>query len=348
MDPLGHLIDTSRRELQGRDSDPRRLFASGSISRLRRGFYVPTDLWVSLEVHDRFLLALAAHAQANPGTVFCGETALLLHGIPTVKAPSAVDVATTTTSRLGTRPCTFEVRGDGSLAARARKLGAHPIRRHHHADIEPVTVGEFETVPLALALVEVLAGGKFARALTVADGVLRLQPEVPLLDRPDLVEAINNLPHRSHRLKAELVAGLARKGAESPGESVGRALMHLFGFPEPELQVAHHDALGFVGRTDYYWGASEAGRAVHSLVRLEPVGEFDGWGKYFREETTRGEDPREIIRREKRRENRLLALGHPMLRLDWLDLERPAQFRAKLVAVGLRPTASSALADKRA
>jgi hypothetical protein len=347
MDPLGHLIDTSRRELQGRASDPRRLFAAGAISRLRRGFYVPTDLWVGLEVHDRFLLVLAAHAHANPGTVFCGETALFLHGIPTVKAPLAVEVATSTTSRLGVRPSTFEARGDGDLAAKARELGAHPIRRHHHDDIEPVTVGEFATVPLALALVEVLAAGKFARGLTVADGVLRLQRDVPLLDRSEVVAAIGNLQHQSHRRRSELIAGLARVGAESPGESVGRALMHLFGFPEPKLQVAHYDALGFVGRTDYYWGQSEAGCALHSRERLDPAGEFDGWGKYFRQTMTRGEDPREIIRREKRRENRLLALGHPVLRLDWLDLERPAQFRAKLSAVGLRPTGSAAIADKR-
>lgn len=348
MEPLGHLIDTSRRDLHGPSADPRRQFAVGSIARLRRGFYVPTGVWSNLAADDRFRLALAAHALANPGTVFCGETALFLHGVPTVKAPLTVDVATVTTSRLGVRPSTFDVRGESAPAMQAREFGSHSIRRHHHDSIEPVPVGEFETVPLAAALAEVLATAKFARALTVADGVLRREPNIPLLDRAAVLDAIAALPYRSHRNRAERIARLARSGAESPGESVGRALMLLFGFPEPKLQTEHFDQLGFVGRTDYYWGDVEGNRAVSVLGKLEPVGEFDGWGKYFRTELTLGEDPRDIIRREKKRENRLLGLSHPVLRLDWSDLERPAQFRAKLIQVGLRPASSAAVADKHA
>ncbi len=127
---------------------------------------------------------------------------------------------------------------------------------------------------------------------------------------------------------------LARRGAESPGESVSRALMHLFGFPEPVLQREHHDAQGLIGRTDFAWD-----------VAPEPVGEFDGWGKYFRRELTGGEDPRDVIRREKRRENRLLALGHPVLRWDWADLERPESFRNRLLEGGLRAGRSHLLLD---
>ncbi|MDQ4488766.1 hypothetical protein RBS60_00990 [Sinomonas sp. ASV486] len=348
MDPLGHLIDTSRRDLHGPSADPRSQFAAGAIARLRRGFYVPTDVWCGLEADGRFRLTLAAHALANPGVVFCGETALFLHRVPTVKAPLTVDVATVTTSRLGVRPSTFDVRGESASAMQARERGSHQIRRHHHAAIESIPVGEFEAVPLADALAEVLATAKFARALTVADGVLRRQPDVPLLDRAAVADAIAALPHRSHRSRAERIARLARSGAESPGESVGRALMLLFGFPEPMLQAEHFDQLGFVGRTDYYWGDVEGNRAVTAPGKLEPVGEFDGWGKYFRTELTHGEDPREIIRREKKRENRLLGLNHPVLRLDWSDLKRPAQFRAKLIQMGLRPASSAAVADKRA
>jgi hypothetical protein len=185
--------------------------------------------------------------------VFCGETALFLHGIPVVKIPPAIDVAVDSTTRLGVRPNSFDVRGESEHAHRARRLPPPPVRRHRHADPRAAFVGEFRTVPVATALAEVLAAGRFERALTVADGVLRLSGDALLLDQPEIAAAISCLPHKNHRKRAEVIASLARTGAESPGESVSRALVHLFGFPEPVLQREHRDAQGFVGRTDFAW-----------------------------------------------------------------------------------------------
>ncbi len=113
--------------------------------------------------------------------------------------------------------------------------------------------------------------------------------------------------------------------------------MLMFGFPEPELQKRHFDGLGFIGRTDFSWAEEP-----------RPIGEFDGWGKYLRTELMGGEDLNAIIRREKRRENRLLALGHPVVRWDWADLERPSQLRSKLIEAGLRPTRRRLVAAKNA
>ena len=165
--------------------------------------------------------------------------------------------------------------------------------------------------------------------------MLRRSGTGSLLDVTGVPEGIEALAHATRRKRAEGIALLARKGAESPGESVSRALMLAFRFPEPALQREHRDSQGFVGRTDFAWD-----------IAPDPVGEFDGWGKYFREELTGGQDPRDVIRREKRRENRLLALGHPVLRWDWSELERPELFRARLIEVGLRPTGSSLIAEK--
>ncbi|WP_156143975.1 hypothetical protein [Sinomonas humi] len=322
MDPLAHLVDSSLRKLDGHAFDPRTRFGDGRLVRLRRGFYMPTEVWLEASASDRFRAAAIAHALANPNTVFCGETALFLNGIPVVKVPLSIDVAVRSTTRLGLRPNTFDVRGDSDLARRARRVAPPPVRRHRHDDQHTTFTG--------------LATGRFARAITVADGVLRRSGRESLLELPEITSAISRLPHKKHRQRAEVIASLTRAGSESAGESVSRALMHLFGFPEPILQREHRDAQGFVGRTDFAWD-----------VAPEPVGEFDGWGKYFRRELTGGEDPREIIRREKRRENRLLALGHPVLRWDWSELEQPALLRAKLIEGGLRPTARKpGLADK--
>ena len=330
MDVLAYLLDSSRRSAELGRIDPRSHFADGRLVRLRRGLYLPTSIWLDAPPHERFRAAVAAYALANPNAVFCGETALFLHGLPVVKVPLAIDVAVASTTKLGIRPATFGVRGDSTQAQRARRLPPPPVKRHRHVGLDAVRVDEYRTVPLAAALVEVMASGRFARALAVADGMLRRWCAESLLDVQGVSEGIAALPYESRRKRAEGVASLARKGAESPGESVSRALMHLFGFPEPVLQREFRDAQGFVGRTDFAWD-----------VAPEPVGEFDGWGKYFRREITGAEDPRDVIRREKRRENRLLALGHPVLRWDWADLERPEQFRTRLMEAGLRPSRSS-------
>ena len=344
MDPTDSLLCATRHLLLGAAESPRTRFASGELVRLRRGFYVPTSVWVEAAEHERFLLAATALAQAHPSTVFCGETALFLQGLPTVKAPTAIDVAAPSRGRLGERPPTFQAAGS-ELAEKARRLAPPPVHRHFHPELEPETRGEFHLAPTASALVEVLAVGRFARALTVADGVLRQQADAPLLERLEVRSAIEALRHARWRSRASLIASLARAGAESPGESVSRALMLLFGFPEPALQVEHYDSLGLVGRTDCFWDAERVEAPLRGFGE-GPVSEFDGWGKYFRAELARGEDPREIIRREKRRENRLLALGHPVVRWDWADLERPSRLRAKLIDVGLRPDARRLVAEK--
>lgn len=338
MDVTSELIRASNNLLLGAADNPRSRFASGQLVRLRRGFYVPTPVWIGTAEHERFILAVTALARAHPATVFCGETALFLRGIPTVKAPRNIDVAADSRGRIGARPPTFQVSGSTESAAAARGLCPPPVRRHFHPGLVAEPVDEFLVAPLAFALAETLAAGRFARALTVADGVLRLDPDVLLLDRPSIADHIDALPYATWRSRASLIASLARRGAESPGESVSRALMLLEGFPEPQLQKSHDDGAGFVGRTDCYWEPDRVSKPLKGAGE-GPVGEFDGWGKYFRRELTAGEDPRAIIRREKRRENRLLAMGHPVVRWDWADLEHPARLYSKLIEVGLRPTA---------
>ncbi|WP_235779151.1 hypothetical protein [Sinomonas notoginsengisoli] len=127
---------------------------------------------------------------------------------------------------------------------------------------------------------------------------------------------------------------------------MSRAFMLLWGFPEPQLQCEYHDALGFVARTDFTWAALNHVIDAEARSARERIGQFDGWGKYFGGRGVSGAETIEVIKREKRRENRLLALGHPVLRWDWQDLERPAQFRAKLLSFGLEPTRSAAIDRK--
>ncbi|MGT2461570.1 hypothetical protein [Sinomonas atrocyanea] len=340
MSAPGQTADTAILDLLARDSDPRRAFAAGDLVRVRRGCYYPTDAWLALSVVERFQLAVAAHAWTNPDAVFCGETALFLRGVPVVKVPPTIDIATTSTTRLGIRPSSFAVRGAGASSVRALASAPPPVRHHFHATVVPQEARGYLTVPVVEALVETLVHAKFARALTVADGVLRLDAEAPLLDRAPVIEAVTALRYATHRRRCEAIASLARAGAESPGESVSRALMLRFGFPEPVLQREFADGQGLLGRTDFTWPCGPG--AAPTPSGKERVGEFDGWGKYFDAELTGGDDPVAVIKREKKRENRLLALGHPVLRWTWAELEQPERLRSMLVASGLHTSRSAA------
>ncbi|WP_235779150.1 hypothetical protein [Sinomonas notoginsengisoli] len=179
MNTMDALYETALASVVTTRPDAYRLFARGSAVRLRRGAYVSTELWVRLDAASRFRLAAAALAWAYPDTVFCGETALFLRGLPVVKTPPTIDVATATTTRLGIRPATFEVCGEVPLAVQARNLAPPPIRRHRHVPLEAEQGGPFRVLPLAVTVAEVLGSAKFARALTIADGAVRLNPSIP-------------------------------------------------------------------------------------------------------------------------------------------------------------------------
>ena len=66
------------------------------------------------------------------------------------------------------------------------------------------------------------------------------------------------------------------------------------------------------------------------------IGEFDGRVQYTE---TFGEDPRTVLWREKRREDRLRRAGWSVVRWIWADLARPSVLAALLLdALGTRRT----------
>ncbi|WP_165547156.1 type IV toxin-antitoxin system AbiEi family antitoxin domain-containing protein [Kribbella sindirgiensis] len=100
--------------------------------------------------------------------------------------------------------------------------------------------------------------------------------------------------------------------AESVGESRLRVLMHEHGMPEPRLQTEFYDRLGLVGRVDFDFDG------------YNTVVEFDGALKY-------GGGSPDVLIREKRREDRLRALGLTVVRTDWSDFDHPAALAAALL-----------------
>ncbi len=101
--------------------------------------------------------------------------------------------------------------------------------------------------------------------------------------------------------------------SESPGESLVRVHLALGGI-DLVPQVDIHDSRGLIGRVDFL----VRGRMV--------VLEFDGKVKFA------SGDP-SVLWREKRREDRLRALGYVVIRIVWADLMQPAALLARVRAV---------------
>jgi hypothetical protein len=127
----------------------------------------------------------------------------------------------------------------------------------------------------------------------------------PLTTREELDRAFLHLGRVPGRGAAGRALEFASPLSGSPGESISRAGMFLLGFLLPELQTPHWDHDGLIGFTDFFW--RDRGT----------VGEFDGHGKYLRDEFTGGRSAADIVLAEKVREDRLRALGLGVFRWDW-------------------------------
>ena len=126
-----------------------------------------------------------------------------------------------------------------------------------------------------------------------------------------------------HRRKVHRALEFASPLAESPGESLSRAVIHELGFLAPVLQFRVDDARGHAGTCDFAW-------PEHALL-----GEFDGKVKYTRNLARPRENVEDIVLREKLREDRLRATGRGMVRWVWSEALDPERFRAKLIAAKL-------------
>jgi hypothetical protein len=183
---------------------------------------------------------------------------------------------------------------------------------------------------LARTTLDVAAAGSLRTAIVVIDaalsGLKRTRDEwirAPIATER-LLEEFERRPagRGSQQLRWALQFGDGQSG--SPGESVSRLTMFQIGCPAPELQQDFHDRNGsFVATTDFWW-------PDYNLA-----GEFDGRGKYLRDEYSNGRTPAEIVIDEKIREDKLRALGPGMSRWVWEEALLASALRLKLIRAGL-------------
>lgn len=272
--------------------------AAGRFVLVRPGVYAPAEPWRSLPPWDRYLARVHAAALTHPDGIFCLESAAALLGLPVFGEPPFVHL----------------------LSSSATSRESAGIRTHSTSDAREIVDigGILVTAPTEVA-VDVARARHAGLALAVADAVLRAEPTASV----EQLVARNEARSSSRgRRRARWALHRADARAESPLESVSRAVIEWLGFPLPELQAVVTTPHGEYA-LDMLW----------RHVRLG--GETDGRAKYG----GRYGDPAEVVWKEKRREDELRRHLANLARWGWPELQEPMTLRRILIAGGLQPIA---------
>jgi len=180
----------------------------------------------------------------------------------------------------------------------------------HLAALEPddvVLVDHRRVTSPTRTVVDVARTVPFEQGVIVADAALRLG----LTTHEKLADQLKRSRRMPGARAARRMIAFADGRSESVGESRSRVMMHREGLPQPELQMTVCDGDGtFLGRADF------------GYRRRKVLGEFDGKLKY--QGGPHGEDPGDVVFREKQREDALRAAGWTVVRWIWADLDEPA------------------------
>jgi predicted transcriptional regulator of viral defense system len=270
-------------------------------SRLRKGVYVGTERLSSADARTRHLMdCVAVLLSLGPGPVLSHASAARLHELILPRRYSS-EVRLTTVDQWR--------RGRGYRVAQAAVAAD---------ETEPWL--EFGAMSVPRTLVDC------AREWSLTDGVIAIDAALneKKATRAELLQAVLRGSHRVGIAQAARALGLSDGRAESPLETRGRLALLASGLPRPELQVEIHDADGFIGRVDAWY--EDAAVAI----------EFDGQVKYT--DPRYASSPGKVLWDEKRREDRMRAVGVRVVRVVNDDLGSPwPRMAARLGAVLAAP-----------
>ncbi len=279
----------------------RRLIRDGQVHRLHHGWFssrAPTD------ERDCHRLRLAALLQQYADRAVASDpSSLLLLGLPTYEPDWAVAHLMRTGPTGASR----------TKAHRKADLIVRPALDHPEAGRLPRT-GRSVHPAVAVALAGLDHPCSF---LVPADAALR-EGRVTVEELRLAVEVIGRRPG-IERARAALPRCDARH--ESPGETVTAWVLHHLGHRTvPQFAVPGSEPFTPGGR---------GYRADLGIVGTKVLVEFDGRSKYAAAQD---------LWDEKRREDRIRALGWEVVRITWADLQHPARVQA-LVEAAIRRAA---------
>ena len=281
-----------------------------AYTRIRSGVHAPTGPYSALPPWDRYAARVHAFARTHPDAVLCLESAAVAHGLPRFGEARDIHVFAPgrTRSRRFGDVCVHTSEDPRALDRRGSLLVTSLL---------DTTTDLARVLPPAQALAVVDAAISAAQGGTLQLAALRAHAAAQASSRGSA---------QLRRLWEQ-----ADGRAESPAESVSRAVIAWCGYEEPELQHEfHYD--GVDDRVDFLFPSVGA------------VGEADGWGKYDLADPERAATH---LRDEKRREDRLRRHQHPFARWELADAWRIRPLCHALDAAGVprvRPREAAMLA----
>ncbi len=261
---------------------------------VRRGVYVERTTWEALDAHtgQMALRDRAAHLTMTQPHMLSHDSAARSHGLPLLRP----------------RHPLVHITRPGVGGSRTE----HGVKHHLGKRIPTLAVaGMLPVTGVARTVVDLGREHGLGHALVAADHALA--HGLSVLDLHAELAGQRSWPGIT---VARAAVALADAGAETPGESLSRLLVHELGIGEPHTQFP----VRVGGRV--YWTDLRVGCHVF---------EFDGRVKYSRPEQG-GFALRpagDVVWEEKRRQQEICAQGLGMSRLVWDDLFGAARARAR-------------------
>ncbi|MGA4668820.1 hypothetical protein ACPCG0_03320 [Propionibacteriaceae bacterium Y1923] len=293
---MDDLIPTAQLRLQGLGNrEISRRVSAGELTRVLRGHYL-------CSVPDEQALHLQ-RALSCPDQVLALESAALVHGLPISQLPELVQVIMHGAGRSRTRG--------------VKRVTSAPLPAAH---ITEVNGARLTTV--ARTVVDITRTRGLEPGLVAWEAARWRAREAKLLDRFDAEtgEAIELLSGRRGVQRARIALASASSRSQSPMETRSLIRIRELRLPTPVQQYSVVDQDGsWLGTTDFAW------------PELGVLGEYDGQDKY--DSLARpGETPVQVMRREKRRQESMEAVGWVFARWGKEEVRRPAALRARIEA----------------
>jgi len=287
-----------------------RLARSGVEHRVAPGVYADKRAWDALTLRERYIHRISAvvETRAFDSVVVSHESAAALHGLPV----------------LGSWPQQVHVTIGRSNGGKSR--GAIIKHSVEIRDDDVTTVAGLRVTSVARTVIDLAATANFMNAVVAADHALHLDrwgKREPLCTPASINAALERrLPARAHARISRVIA-FAIGQSDSPLESVSRVNMHTVGFPHPVFQQRFSDYQGLIGFSEFYW------------PEYKLVGEADGRSKYTDPRYRNGRALEDVLLDEKKRADRLRAIGLNVSRWGWEIGVNPESLRRHLEAAGL-------------
>ena len=258
-------------------------------ARVHHGVYVDAQVLREATARERHRIDAAASiaALAGPAHAF-GVSGAIAHDLPLPGSlVSRVELI---------RPMGHDGRALSRRVSARERLDAATIRGHRLSADDVTIAGGLATVNRLLAAVSAAAHLDDEWAVAVLDAAAWRDESA--------IDGMSVYAERFAHLRGigtvRRALPLARTGAQTPLETFSRLRLVERGLPEPQLQVPLYDDDGLIGYVDALW------------LELGVVGEADGLVKYGGGSDT--------VIAEKRREDRIRALGYAVVRWTWDEI----------------------------